>query len=311
MVVLLALFLALQSQVALALERPYPPFWMDFREERLSLEVHEGSWASVLQELRRRTGIHLHLHIRLEGPLTISFKDLPIERALRRLFGPEANFIFWYPAGQTTNTASDRPTEVWVVGKARDTPTSRPASSDRPETPALAVQTNVTEPGIEWARVFESNPQMAQDMALNAADAEERLAAIAYLSQQANPGAVGVLLEIASDPDPHLRQSALEGLLPLLDANPQVRQGLAHVLQEAQDAEVRQLLTDMLGSTEELPPEQPTSDTTSDDGERERVDTPPPTYPNERRTLCNIHACQWHASQAPCGYSLAVYEFSR
>jgi hypothetical protein len=280
MVVLLALFLALQSQIALALEHLYSDFSMDFREGRLSLDVREGSWESVLQELRRRTGIHLHLHIRLEGPLSISFKDLPIERALRRLFGPEANFIFWYPAAHTANTASDRPTEVWVIGKTGDAPTNRQASSDGPEATTLALPTNTPEPESEWTMVFEKNPQAAQDMALTGDDSEERLAAIAYLSQQADPGAVRVLLEIFHDPDPHLRQSALDGLLPLLEANPQVRQGLTHVLQAAQNPEVRQLVTDVLGSTVEPPPEQPMSDTIGDDGERERVDAPPSDSPN-------------------------------
>jgi hypothetical protein len=249
---------------------------MDFQEGRLSLEVREGSWENVLQELRQRTGIHLHLHIRLKGPLSISFKELPIERALRRLFGPEANFIFWYPAAHTVKTASDRPTEVWVIGKTGDAPTSRSTSSDAPEAPALALPTSIPEPEGEWATVFEKNPQAAQDMALSAADAEERLAAIAYLSQQANPGAVRVLLEIVQDPDPHLRQSALDGLLPLLDANPQVRQGLAHALQVVQDPDVRQLVTDVLGSTDELPPEQPMSGASGDEGEREGVDPSPP-----------------------------------
>jgi hypothetical protein len=249
---------------------------MDFQEGRLSLEVQEGSWESVLQELRGRTGVHLHLHMRLQGPLTISFKDLPIERALRRLFGPEANFIFWYPAGHTTHTAPDRPTEVWVIGKTRSVPTSQPALSDGLEAPAVAVQTNVVEPGTELARVFEKNPQAAQDMALSAATAEERLTAITYLSQQANPGAVGVLLEVVHDPDPHLRQSALEALLPLLDANPQVRQGLAQVLQVAQDPEVRQLVTDVLESPEEQPAAEAMPDIASEGDDRELMDTPSP-----------------------------------
>ena len=279
MVVLLALFLALQSQMALAVERPSPALWMDFREGRLSLEVREGSWGSVLQELRQRTGIHLHLHLRLEGPPSISFSDLPIERALRRLFGPEANFIFWYPAAHSANTASDRPTEVWVVGNSGDVHTSLTTPTDSPEAPAPAAQTNISEPGNEWTTVFDKDLQAAQDTALSAADSEGRLAAIAYLSRQANPGAVGVLLEIIQDPDPHLRQSALDGLLPLLDANPQVRQGLTHVLQAAQDPEVRQLVTDVLGSTEEPPPQQPLSDTTGEAGEGERLDIPAPDSP--------------------------------
>jgi HEAT repeat protein len=276
MVVLLALILALQSQLALALERPNPPLWMDFREGRLSMQVREGSWESVLQELRHRTGIRLHLHLRLEGPLSVSFNDLPVERALRRLFGPEANFIFQYPAPHTADTASDQPTQVWVIGKTTEAQPIRPATAGARDVPAVATPTHAPEPESEWATVFEKNPQAAQDMALSAADSEERLAAIAYLSRQANPGAVRVLLEIVDDPDPHLRQSALDGLLPLLDTNPHIRQGLTHVLQAAQDPEVRQLVADVLGGTEQAPPEQDTSDTAGDDGEGQRVDAAPP-----------------------------------
>jgi HEAT repeat protein len=113
-------------------------------------------------------------------------------------------------------------------------------------------------------------------MALSAATSEERLTAIAYLSQQADPGVVGVLLEVVRDPDPHLRQSALEALLPLLDANPQVRQGLAQVLQVTQDPEVRQLVTDVLESPEDQPSAEAMSDITRDGEDRGLMDTPSP-----------------------------------
>lgn len=104
--------------------------------------------------------------------------------------------------------------------KDRNTVAEKQPSPPASEPPVLTTPANNPGAAVEWARVFETNPQAARDMALSPAGAEERLAAIEYLSHQADPSAVGVLVEVLHDPDPHIRQTALEGLLPLLYVDP-------------------------------------------------------------------------------------------
>jgi hypothetical protein len=245
------------------------------------VEAKGASWVQLLNEMQRRTGIRFHLTRPLQGSITASFEDVPIERALKRLFGSDANFIFFYHNTDPGPASFTLPYEVWVVGKDQGEPAQTPGARSAKAELAASVpedigETTDDEATQEVTQTFDMNPQAAQELALSADDPEVRFMAIAYLGQQPNPSAVGVLLEIIRDPDPHVRQSALDGLLPLLDTNPQVRQGLADVLQAAPDSDVRQLVTNVLESTAEPPPEAAMSDGAGDAAERERMDVPEP-----------------------------------
>jgi len=246
-VVLLSALLGPPLHATLPAEGSAPRPRVDFRGGLLSIDVQAGAWGAVLQEVQRQTGIRLHCHISLEGTLTASFTALPVERAVRHLFGPDANFIFVYPSPRVAPTSLLLPSEVWIVGRGPQQIATLHGFAVRSEVRASSTPGTPHEPGLEMASEFDRNPQAAQEMALDAPDPEVRLAAIAHLGQQAHPAAVSVLLEVVQDPDPHFRQSALEALLPLLDENPHVRTGLTQVLHTAQDPEVRQLAADALG----------------------------------------------------------------
>ena len=243
---------------------------IEFHSDHLSVQARHASWEAVLQELERHTGIKIRLKGPFPGTLTRAFEAMPLEQGLRRLFR-EANLVFFYAKEAQAGAPTGHLTEIWLLPKERHTVAGKQPSPPASEAPVLTTPATNPEPAVEWARVFETNPQAARDMALNTAGAEERLAAIEYLSHQADPSAVGVLLEVIHDPDPHMRQTALEGLLPLLHVDPQVQQGLAHALETAQDPEVRQLVMDALESPGEPSPEEPRPDTGSDRGERDRL----------------------------------------
>jgi hypothetical protein len=77
----------LWSHAVFSGERPAPPprllspaLEVNFRDGLLSVEAHHEPWGTVLREVQRRTGIDLHLHVPLEGSVTTSFADLPVER---------------------------------------------------------------------------------------------------------------------------------------------------------------------------------------------------------------------------------------
>jgi hypothetical protein len=229
--------------------------WVDFHAGRLSMNVTQSEWRTVLQEVVRRTGIRLHLALPLDGEVTTSFADLPIERALKQLFGPDANFIFLYPHQPPSPAAIILPAEVWVIGgRERDT-ASTGGPPGHPAARAAVVPEPSTEPSLDIDRAFDRQPQLAHEAALSAPEVEQRLRAIMYLGQHITPEAVSVLVEVLRHDDPHVRRSAVEALGPLAGSDPQVQQALLQVLQTAAEAEVRELVTNMLGDLVEPAPE--------------------------------------------------------
>jgi hypothetical protein len=229
--------------------------WVDFHAGRLSMEVTQGAWSTVLQEVVRRTGIRLHLALPLEGDVTTSFTDLPIERALKQLFGPDANFIFLYPHQLQLPVAVVPPAEVWVIGGEERDATRTGSPPPRPREHSSTIPEPSSEPSLDIDQAFERQPQLAHEAARSAPDVEQRLRAIMYLGQYVTPEAVSTLVDVLRDHDPHVRRSAVEVLGPLAGSDPQIRQALIGVLQTAAEAEVRELVTNLLGGLTEPTPE--------------------------------------------------------
>src|SRR6267142_1419258 len=65
---------------------------------------------TVAAELARTSGVVVHLQPELEGTVTASFENVPAERAIKRLFGLDAQYVFRYDAADSSAV----PTEVWV-----------------------------------------------------------------------------------------------------------------------------------------------------------------------------------------------------
>jgi hypothetical protein len=232
-----------------------PALRVDFHAGRLSMDVTQGAWSTVLQEVVRRTGIRLHLALPIEGDVTTSFTDLPIERALKQLFGPDANFIFLYPHQPPSPAAVVPPAEVWVIGGSQRDAARTGSQHTRSVEQAAAVPELLSELSVDIDQVFDRQPQLAHEAALSAPDVEQRLHAIMYLGQHVTPETVSTLVEVLYHDDPHVRRSAVEALGPFVGSDPQVRHALIHVLQTAAEAEVRQLVTDVLGDLLEPTPE--------------------------------------------------------
>ena len=200
--------------------------WVDFHAGRLSMNATQSEWRTVLQEVTQRTGIRLHLALPLEGEVTTSFADLPLERALKRLFGPDANFIFLYPHQPPSPAAIIPPAEVWVIGRRERNTASTGGPPVPPAARATVVPEPSAEPSLDIDRAFDRQPQLAHEAALSAPDVEQRLRAIMYLGQHVTPEAVSVLVEVLHQDDPHVRRSAVEALGSLAGSDPQVRHAL-------------------------------------------------------------------------------------
>jgi len=121
LVVVLALGLTCAASLAIASPDPSSnstKFSVRLQKGLLSVDAEEGAWEKFLQELRRKSGIVFHLiNISLEGNVTASFKDLPLERAVQQLFGRDVNFMFVYRNRKPPLLSSGLPSEVWVFGR--------------------------------------------------------------------------------------------------------------------------------------------------------------------------------------------------
>jgi HEAT repeats len=208
-----------------------------FRKGLLSVEARHISWSKLLAELSRQTGTILHINVPLEGTVTLSIMGFPLERALERLFGLEASFMFVYRERPKTKISSSLLSEVWVFGKGRV------AETESNET----VLSGAEGPDDELEREFERNPQSAHNAALRSADVEVRFKAVAYLGQKADQQAVNLLLELFHDPDPFIGRSALDAIGRLADSDLQVKKALTDLMEKTKDSDTRQLAADYLG----------------------------------------------------------------
>lgn len=224
---------------------------VDFHNGRLSGSFYQETWGSVLNKVRDRTGIPIHLNTPLEGTVTTSFPELPIRQAFEHLFGPNANLIFQYPKDGRIQPDSDSvPTEVWVLGKQqikhaaalRDEKESNPA--DRPpgqtqdgdivpvdeliemtrsDLPSVRIQGLKELSASEQAD--ETKFREALDTALADQDPGVRAQAVEIVAGRGRDEAMQYLWQALRDPDPAVRMMVVQSVEPK-------DQGLA-LLQEA------------------------------------------------------------------------------
>lgn len=240
--VLFAVPAQLEASQAIASDRAEPSaLSVRFAAGLLSIEARNVSWPELLAELSRQTGTTLHINIPLQGTVTFSIIGLGLERALLRLFGPEADFMFVYREPPETKVVSSLLSDVWVFGRGGlGTRGPEPAHNH-------TVLSRTGSPEDELQTEFESNPQSAHGAALTSADVDVRFKAIAYLGQSADQQAVKSLLQLFHDPDPDVRRSAVEAVGRLAESDAQVRSALTDVMKKSRDVDTRQLAASYLG----------------------------------------------------------------
>jgi hypothetical protein len=225
-IMLVGAFLALGAQHVVgetpaSTPRPASPaLGVSFQNGLLSIHAKDEPWERVLDEVRAQTGIFLRVSMPLEGSVTVSFKNLPVEQALRRLFGPDANFAILYHDRKPGPTSAAVPSEVWVFGKGSAASANTPHGGQEV---ASSVQEGTHDSVLALEREIARNPQAVLDAAVESRDRELRLKAIASLGQQAHEGVVDVLLALAEAREPRIRQSAREALEAMVQNEPQGR----------------------------------------------------------------------------------------
>jgi hypothetical protein len=131
-----------------------------FQKALVSIEAKEVSWVQLLEDLSRKSGIVFHTRTSIEGPVTVSFRNLPLDRALQHLFGRDANFMFVYGNPHSKISSAGLPAEVWIFGGGQRAISQTFGLQDAE--PALE---DANDPAQEMLKEFERNPQAARDAA--------------------------------------------------------------------------------------------------------------------------------------------------
>jgi HEAT repeats len=245
----LAFLVALGSILTLgvtAASNPRPPSVV-FRDGLLSVEARDRPWTEVLEEVCEKTGIRCRLYPPPEGSVSASFSDLPLERALRRLFPIGAGVVFVYQTTSATAGSAAIPSEAWVLGTGV-------ASATRDEERLASRETTASADLVDEARSrFEREPQAARDAALASPVPDIRLLAILHLGHHLDRETLTVLLGLLHDADPHIRQSAARALGDpgvlgeLIHDDGTAKELLAYVMQTTEDPDIRLLAAETLG----------------------------------------------------------------
>jgi hypothetical protein len=190
---------------ARALGRATPAVSVDDQRARVSVGVQDQPQAEVVAELIRQTGIPIHIYAEDQGLLTASFRDVPLDQALRRLFGPDAQYAFRYELA----LPSAVPVEAWVWTAA-----SRSSSGPALSSAAPAVDGDAFARRLEIRRVADEQGSVSVQTliaALRDGDASVRRDAAAGLVRRRDDSVVeelGALL--MREPEPELRATAAE-----------------------------------------------------------------------------------------------------
>jgi hypothetical protein len=258
-------FIALLSAFAGRAAAVPEPSELSLRFQRglVSIEAREISWAKLLEELSRTTGITLWVRLPLEGSVTASFRNVPLERALEQLFGREVNFLYVYNNSSARSGAVTLPSEAWIFGQAHAEGSRSFESFDVTVSPATR---DVNESTANLLETFQNSPRIARAFAQRHPDPKVQRMAIAYLGEEATSEAIDVLFLLLQDRESSVRQTALEALGPLVQHHRPVRENLLKVLERSEDKDTRQLIADSLGvSLENIKPGQPIATEVLDD----------------------------------------------
>lgn len=208
----------------------------------LSIEASQASWDTLLNEIHSRTGM-LILAAPSPGALTLSFQDLPVKQALKRMFGPGVSFILYYPGPINAPLALAFPAQAWILPQPtegaihpapgfaglRASPTHersidgfvQMAYSDDPSARIYALSELVDNDGVDEHIVVS-----ALWDAVSARDINVKTYAIQTLIKRSGGDGLRYAWLALQDPEPSIRMLAIEGARSHDNALPLFQQAL-------------------------------------------------------------------------------------
>lgn len=190
---------------------------VSFRDGRLTVEANGQMLVDVLAEIKKKSGIKFTMRQTLPNDaVTASFRDVPIEAAIKRLVARDFDLV-WFYAPPKSGRGAPLPIEVWVVGRGERTDAVVADKGAAPPSPKP-----VDAPGLG------NRPEAAGDLADEPVDT-----------------ALPPFIAALNDPHPQVRASAAGALgeIGSPEAVLLLRAGLADA-----ESEVREAVVDALGS---------------------------------------------------------------
>ncbi|MBA2590909.1 MAG: HEAT repeat domain-containing protein [Pseudomonadota bacterium] len=172
-----------------------PTLRLRFADGLLSLEATQRPYAEVLGAIQKETGIRFHYTIPMAEAVTVSLQDVPVQEALKRLVGREAQLMFRFPEGPSTAGRAGVPEEVWILGTV---------SGPMPEASGPAEKSA--------ALVGESGDAAAHSPDTTSPANERQPDANPATSEQPD---IESLIETTQSEDPNLRLQAFSALIGL------------------------------------------------------------------------------------------------
>lgn len=198
-----------------------------FDDGLLSLDTSQRPYAEVLGAIQKETGIRFHYTIPMAEVVTLSFKDVPVQEALKRLLGREAQLMFRFPEGPSAADRAGIPGDVWILGKVSGPIAEAHGPADKSAASVgaggvAATQSSETpapedEPQPDADRATSEQPDIESLIETTKSDDPmRRMGALSTLagSGQADQGAVDAALNAAlTDQDAVVRAQAMQALV--------------------------------------------------------------------------------------------------
>jgi len=275
LVVVLVLQAALPGAEALALvARGAEP--IEVREGRVTAVIVESPLPTLLRAIARQSGIDIVLHASLEGTVSVTFRDVPLEEALRRILRT-TNAVFIYSQRSAAHVGAPparagvpqaRLSEVHIYPGSTSVAASAPVvvRDAEPTTASMTTRSRLTAEATKnllgnrsrisqkraattLGRTYDAKNvgPLAQALAEDE-DATVRLSAVKALGKLRSEQAVGPLGDaLLADPDFDVREATARALGKTWSATAVTP--LVQALQQDSSALVRDAAARALGNT--------------------------------------------------------------
>jgi hypothetical protein len=224
---------------------------VSYRDGLLTVEANGQILGDVLAEIRKKSGITFTMRKTLPNDaVTASFRDVPIETAIRRLVARDFDLVWFYTAPKSGQGAPV-PVKVWVVGRGeRVGGVVADAGKGVVRRQAKSGDSSVLKERLmKIEDLADEDPAKALPLlfgALNDQDPRIRASAAETLGEVGDPSAIEALgTALAKDTDSDVREAAAEALGEL--GSPNAVQVLRTGLRDA-DEDVREAVVDALGA---------------------------------------------------------------
>ena len=220
------------------------------KDNLISAELVDVSLIDVLKQIKEQFGFKLHFYGDLSEMITLSFKDMPLDKCLRQLTANHSLSVAFMPTIKSSEQDTVKQiAEIWVLGRSTTAKTMNTASNApavfSPDNSDHGLKSNQESPGLSSSDQLETGPV---DQLPNTPDAEktEQGQAIKNLSEIGGPASIAAMVDLLANVENKERRQLLVSEIGSVH-NEESTQVLGQVLQSDPDPDVRKTAVLALG----------------------------------------------------------------